>query len=373
MNCNVNSDEAQYNRRRFLRHVSYGAAGLAAVPLISSGCSGGLKSVPRQGKIYSRQAGESRVSLATGNNRRNLVRDSLKPFENEVAQNIKGKKVLIKVNANRPGDLIVHTDADAVRGVLDFLKPIHEGEVVIGESISGTDNMMANYKFHGYLDIRDEFDVSFLDLNNDNISHYWILNARLYPEKIGILNRFIDPDWYVISVTPLKTHNCVVATLSLKNIVMGAPQKIPARNINFKSRMHATNSKNKTPIMINLNIFKIAHAVRPDLAVVDGFVGAEGDGPNICDPVDHRVVMAGTDCIAVDRLGVELMGIDYEKVGYLQWCSDAGLGQGDLDKIKVIGADYRPLIKTYKLHKNIDWQYEWMDEIAIPNRNRVNW
>ncbi len=366
-------DCATYDRRGFLRHLSYGTAGLASIPLVSSGCSGGLQSVPQQGKIYSRQADESRVSLVTGGDRRNLVHDSLKPFEEEITQKIKGKKVLIKVNANRPGDLIVHTDADAVRGVLDFLKPIHDGEVFIGESTSGDATAEETYRYHGYLDIRDEFDVSFIELNDDDITYQWILNGNFYPERVGILNRFLDPDTYVISLTPLKTHNCVVATLSLKNIVMGAPQKIPSRRINYKARMHASGDTNKSPVMINVNIFKIAETVRPDLAIVDGFVGAEGDGPNDCDPVDHKIVIAGTDCIAVDRLGVELMGIPYEKVGYLQWCSENGLGQGDLDRIKVIGPDYRTFIKTYRLHRNIAWQYEWMDKVVIPNHNKINW
>ena len=170
---------------------------------------------------------------------------------------------------------------------------------------------------------------------------------------------FLNPDYFIISTTPLKTHSSVIVTLGLKNVVMGSPFKNQMRGINYKHLMHG----GSTPKLINLNLFTLTHSVRPQFAVLDGFVGAEGHGPNECEPVDHKVAAAGPDVIAVDRMGTELMGVPWERIGYLQWCSLAGLGQGERDKIKIIGHDPKDLAETYKLSRNVEYLYEWNRKI----------
>jgi uncharacterized protein (DUF362 family) len=109
----------------------------------------------------------------------------------------------------------------------------------------------------------------------------------------------------------------------------------------------------------------MAHRVHPDFSVLDGVEGSQGNGPTEGEPVDHRVVLAGQDYVAVDRIGSELMGIPWENIGYLQYCASAGLGQGDRSKIKVIGADPGSHIIKYKLHKNIEWQLSWKNDLSL--------
>ena len=55
------------------------------------------------------------------------------------------------------------------------------------------------------------------------------------------------------------------------------------------------------------------------------------------------------------------MGIPYEDVGYLQWCGNAVIGQGDRTKIKVIGPDPAEHVIKYRLHEKADKQHEWKD------------
>ena len=97
--------------------------------------------------------------------------------------------------------------------------------------------------------------------------------------------------------------------------------------------------------------------------MLDGVVGAHGNGPWNADPIEHGVVVASTDCIAADRLGAELMGVDYEELMYLKWCSNAGMGEDDLSKLKILGPDYKNHIKKYKLNENIEIQREWIYEL----------
>jgi uncharacterized protein (DUF362 family) len=64
----------------------------------------------------------------------------------------------------------------------------------------------------------------------------------------------------------------------------------------------------------------------------------EGDGPSRGTPVDSRIALASTDPVAADTLGARLMGFDAKKILYLSAMADAGMGQGNLDKIKVLGS-----------------------------------
>ncbi|MDZ7604405.1 MAG: DUF362 domain-containing protein [Cyclobacteriaceae bacterium] len=138
----------------------------------------------------------------------------------------------------------------------------------------------------------------------------------------------------LFSAAQSKTHDGVVATLSLKNIVFGAPIK-DAGFTWGKNRKEGT--RNDKPIAhgggirgINYNLFSLAGKLHPNLSVIEGFEGMEGNGPNSGTPVDHKVCVAGMDWLASDRVALELMGMDHADVGYLDYCADAGMGEWDL-------------------------------------------
>ena len=83
--------------------------------------------------------------------------------------------------------------------------------------------------------------------------------------------------------------------------------------------------------------------------VIDGFEGMEGNGPQPGTLVPSRVAIASTDYVAADRVGVEVMGINPEWVGYLGYCGATGLGQYDLAKIDMRGAK---IAEVKRLHSS---------------------
>jgi len=355
-------------RRDFLRKITSAAGGfsLAAMGLPGCGARRSLDHGLMDSGITRKAPGEARVSLVSGSDRRDMIVEALRPFEKEIRAGIVDKQVVIKLNCvGQNGHPLMVTHPDAVRGVLDFLKPIYNRRVIIAESTVQNKNPERTFDIFGYRPLEREYNTKIVELNDEPSDYRWILDHDLYPTRIRIIRPFLDPGNYFFSVTRLKTHNAVVATLTLKNMVMGSPLKIPRQKINEKQKMHAQSKTNKSPKMINFNIFLMAHRVRPDFAVLDGFEGVEGNGPANGDPVDHRVALAGPDFLAVDRMGAELMGVPWEYIGYLNYCADAGLGQGDRSKIRVIGADPEKLARRYRLHDNIDWQLKWMDDLVI--------
>jgi uncharacterized protein (DUF362 family) len=96
------------------------------------------------------------------------------------------------------------------------------------------------------------------------------------------------------------------------------------------------------------------------VALIDGYEGMEGAGPGSGTPVASHVAIASTDFVAADRVGLEVMGINPEWVGYLAYCGQAGVGQYDLTKINVVGATIASVAKKYHLHPEIQRELEWM-------------
>ena len=363
----IESVKTVLGRRDFLRTASLGTAAISLGSLGMAGCASRLTDTRNRGNLGKTSAspGESKVNLVAGNDRGKMIREALEPFREQIRQSIEGKQVFIKVNCVWQDTPLIATHPDAIRGLLDFLKPIYDRPVLIGESSASDRGMLTLFKEYGYTPLANEYNIKFLDLSEQPTTPCWILDRNLYPTPIQVINTFLDPNNYIFSLTRLKTHNVVVATLTLKNVVMGSPLKNTRLKIQEKSKMHANGQGNNSPKMLNFNLFIMAHRVHPDFSVLDGVEGSQGNGPTEGEPVDHRVVLAGQDYVAVDRIGSELMGIPWENIGYLQYCASAGLGQGDRSKIKVIGADPGSHIIKYKLHKNIEWQLSWKNDLSL--------
>jgi uncharacterized protein (DUF362 family) len=193
-----------------------------------------------------------------------------------------------------------------------------------------------------------------MDLDEDKPSTFFILDGNIQPMPLLVSSMLMDPEVYLISSAVMKTHDTVVATLSLKNIVMGAPLKI--NRVHYKQRVHQGIKQ------INYNFLLMAQAMKPDLAIIDGFQAMEGNGPVGGTPVDAKVALASTDFLAADRTAVEVMGIDFAKIGYLNYCANANLGVADFNRIEVLGEKIDSCKKTFRLHENVEEQYQWMDK-----------
>jgi len=334
------------NRRSFLKHIAAGTAVSAFSP-ITSICQ------PHAATV---DAGTSTVSFVTGTDRRDMIYQALKPFKRDIKRKIKGKRVIIKPNLVGNETIYAVTHPDAVRGILDFMKPIYDDRILIAEStgrrykdMPGT---IKHFHLYDYYPLEDEYNVKLVDLNSQSYTIQWVLSKTGNPLDIRIIDPFLDPNNYFISVCRLKVHNCLVVTLSAKNMLMAAPFVDKSRH--DKGRMHRPGIRK-----MNYNMFLLAQKIQPQLAVLDGVEGFEGNMPKNGSPVEHGVVLASTDFIAADRIGCQLMGVPFDDVGYLTYCANAGLGQGNLSRIKIIGPDPATYVKTYKLHENFELMLEW--------------
>lgn len=307
----------------------------------------------------------TRVALMAGDDRADNAFRGLKAFEKEIKQAIGNRRVVLKPNNVSIEHQLAATHADCLEATLEFLKSIGKlGNVVIAESAANGPTLdgFANYR---YTRLADKYHVKLVDLDQEEFELVQVFDEKDFrPHAVRMSRRLLDPNAFIISVAKLKTHDRVVATLSLKNIILGAPIK----DLGFRwGGGGKPGAKTDKPIThgsgfrgLNYNLFALAQRLHPHLSIIDGFDGMQGNGPVGGTAVDHRVCVVGTDWLAADRIAVELMGIDYAKVGYLNYCAHARLGEGDLNKIEILGARIADHVKPYKLHDNVEQQLIWM-------------
>ena len=345
------------HRRDFIRTSLLG--GLAAVTIPANA----MRSLAVQSKVT--VDANTRVSLVTGTDRADMAFRALQPFSKEIAQAIGNKQIVIKPNMVSSTIQLSATHKETIEGILEFYKSINKlKNVVIGESVADGPTMTA-YDNYGYIPIVNKYKVKLIDLDEHSSKTLYVMDELdLRPKPVRMSTLMTDRNIFVMSVARMKTHDRVVATLTLKNVAVGAPVKDPGYSWG-RNRVAGTRS-DKAIVHgngfrgINYNLFNIAFTIRPDLAFIDGYDGMEGDGPTNGTLVDHKVCVAGLDWLSVDRVGVELMGVNPSHVGYLTYCANAGLGQYDLQKIDIVGEKLSNHIKTYKLSRNSDKQLQWM-------------
>ena len=344
-----------HSRRSFLRASLFGSAATLAAPWLLSRAVAAAAEVP--------DAFTSRVAVTTGEDRADLAFRGLKPFADRIARSVGSKRVIIKPNNVAIDNQLSASHAQNIEGILEFLKSIGKTDVVIAESAANGPTLdgFANYKYN---EIAAKYGAKLMDLDQEGFDVLHCFDETDFrPHACRMSKLLLDTNSFIISAAKLKTHDRVVATLSLKNIVVGAPIKDPGFRWGPGAKAGAKNDKPLTHGSgfrgINYNLFALAPRLHPHLSVIDGYEGMEGEGPVGGTPVNHRVCVVSPDWLAADRIAIELMGIDFAQVGYLNYCGQARMGETDLAKIQILGPALKEHVRTYKLAKNLDQQLIW--------------
>jgi uncharacterized protein (DUF362 family) len=349
-----------FTRRNFL---STGAGALVTARALRSQSA----AVPVAGVPIKTYEPRSTVSLIHGMSRRKNVYDAMLAIDEQILPKLKTKKrVVIKPNNVMATNQLACTHADAIRGVLDYLAPRFKGPITIAESASG--DTWTGYRNFNYPDLVKEYasrQVELVDLNQDGkFVNQAILDQDAHIVPVRLAARLLDNEAFVIGLAMLKSHNYVIATLGVKNMVLGAPlhsTMTAADRFNHKSAYHAGYH------MMHYNMVLTAQTLLPNfgVSVIDGYEGMEGNGPTAGTPVDSRVAIASTDFIAADRVGIDCMGVDPQVMGYLRYCDQVGLGNYNPAKIDIRGSAIATVRKEYRLNSDVERQLTWKDPLDV--------
>lgn len=261
-----------------------------------------------------------------------LLADGLRLVEAEV----RGRTVVLKPNLVEfvPGSS-VNTDPALVSAAAVTLRRMGAASVTVAEGPGHRRDTEAIVVASGLLDALDDAGVRFVDLNDAPLVRTQLASRFTSLGELWMPRVLREAD-VVVSMPKLKTHHWVGVTLSLKNCFGCMPGRVYGWP---KDVFHVQG--------IPGSILDIAGAVRPSLAIVDGIVGMQGDGPIMGEPVRSGVVVVSKDPVAADVTAARLMGVDPEKVGYLM---DAGrfLGQARSELIEQRGEDVGRLAIVFR-------------------------
>lgn len=297
------------------------------------------------------------------------------------------RQVLVKPNFVSVSRQLAATHVDAVRALLTWLRQRYDGPIVVAEG-PAVETAMEGFRRFGYLDLPEAYGVELRDLNQDEWVWVAVYDRRLRPLPLRTAKTVWESD-FRIAIGPPKTHDAVMVTLSLKNLVMGS---LIRDQRDFRRSRAVTDTGRMLPTWltelpgvrdlkmwlgramthsdkfamhqgypaINLNLFALARSIYPHLSVIDGWVGMEGDGPVHGDPVETRWAVASTDFLAADATAARLMGFAPHQVGYLHYCGLGGLGRLDPEEIELVGnLTLEEARRVFRPHRDQPLQERW--------------
>jgi uncharacterized protein (DUF362 family)/Pyruvate/2-oxoacid:ferredoxin oxidoreductase delta subunit len=183
--------------------------------------------------------------------------------------------------------------------------------------------------------------------------------VELHPPGAKRLRSFRIPRFLqeacFINLPVLKTHVVSTMTLGMKNPMGILPR--PDRRA-----MHT--------LGIGQCIVDMNRGIKPDLTIVDGSVGQDGEGPLYGEKADLQVLVAGRESLAVDLVCCQLVGVNPRDVPHLR----LALEQLGKPSWILVGED-TGVIKQFRLPEQkalyrfifwlmypLDYPYSWLAE-----------
>lgn len=213
----------------------------------------------------------------------------------------KNKALFIKPNYNSADITPGSTHNDTLVAMIEKLRDAGAKEFTIGDR-SGMGNTKA------VMEAKETFRVA-KDLKTNTVVFDELTDAdwELFkPDKMNWSRGFALPKPVlrsdaVVQTCCLKTHRFGGHfTLSLKNSVGLAAKQLPGDSYNFMRELHS--SPNQRRMIAEINA-----AYKPALVVLDGVEAFTTGGPDKGDLVKSEVIIAGTDRIAIDAVGVAIL------------------------------------------------------------------
>jgi uncharacterized protein (DUF362 family) len=274
-----------------------------------------------------------RVSIQKGSYETLPLHALLEPFQGIKHYINKGEHVLLKTNLLIPSEpkKAVVTHPAVLKALISEIID-HGGEPFIGDSPSGQftkGRLEKAYQKSGLTTLANEMGIN---LNYDTtITKIDIPSAKKL-KKTPICNFILNAD-KIIAVPKIKTHSYMIMTLATK-IMYGA---VPGLT---KAKYHSLFIRRKAFADMLLDVLSVK---KPDLIVMDGIIGMQGDGPSNGTPVDLGLLLASEDAIAMDLAVCDILHIEPMQIPTLR--------QAKIRRLWPSSIDY-PLLHPDKIRYN---------------------
>jgi len=224
----------------------------------------------------------------------------------------KGKSVLLKPNLVEPTleSPHINTHPMVLAAIADVFRGQGAREVLVAEGQGHIRDSHLVLEQSGLAPMLAESKTRFVDLNHDELQSVKNKGSLTKLEELVLPVTLAKAD-IVVSVAKMKTHHWAGVTLSMKNLFGTMPGVVYGWPKNVLHHHGIYNS-----------IVDITETVQPHLAIIDGIVGMEGDGPIMGTPKASNMLVMGANPASVDATAARLMDFDPNDIPYLQLASE---------------------------------------------------
>lgn len=214
--------------------------------------------------------------------------------------------IVIKPNLNN--DLLALTgnsaDLRVLVSLIDVLKDMGFANITIADG-PNVGIYRKGADVFGRLGVRRL--AEYLGVNLVDLNHSDFREIEVHTGLVRVSELCLTAD-YLINVPKIKTHaeaGMSVAEKNLMGCVVGTDTRI----------MHQD---------LGANLVRLNEVLKPDLVIVDGLIGMEGNGPGDGDPRKLDLMLAGKDPFVLDLLVSKLVGLDKNSISCLRIANENG-------------------------------------------------
>ncbi|MBP5271421.1 MAG: DUF362 domain-containing protein [Clostridia bacterium] len=226
-----------------------------------------------------------------------------------------------------------NTDPRVFDAVIAWLKQ-YTDDITIIESAGKPYPTAVAFRAAGYDRIAKYRGTGLVPLEEQPVVHYYLPKAEVMNEVYlpAILDRVVKGEAFYVSVPKMKTNLYTGVTLGFKNAMGTIPYFLRERNHTHQ---------------INKKLADLLYLFKPDLTVIDGIIGGEGNTPAPVDPVKVGKIVASNNSVEADRITTKMMGFDPEKNELMIEATRRNFGDPN---VKIIGdtsvTKFRPAVTS---------------------------
>jgi uncharacterized protein (DUF362 family) len=285
-----------------LRGLAGVGLAIAATPLVATRMGGWDVETAR-----ATEAPAVRRNQSTGGTRVAIVKTSDRPDGVHRALNLlatgglDGKRLLLKPNLNSADVSPGSTHPETLRTLATWLLDARAGHVTIGDR-SGMGDTRQVMDQTGTFALGQELGLDVVVFDELQAADWDSVRSQggHWAQGFAVPRLLTEAD-AVIQTCNLKTHRFGGHfTLSLKNSVGLAAKRVPGQSYDYMNELHGSRYQRQM-------IAEINGAYQPTLIVMDGVEAFTTGGPDRGTRVLAEVVLAGSDRVAIDAVGVAIL------------------------------------------------------------------
>lgn len=246
------------------------------------------------------------------------------------------------------------TDPRVFEAVVWYIRR-YTGDITIAESSGKPMPTPVSFRVAGYDRIAKHYGAKLVALELRPVVRYMLPKAEVMKEVYlpDTLDAAVRKEAFYISVPKMKTNLYTGVTLGFKNAMGTIPYFLRERNHSY---------------LIDKKLADLLYLFKPDLTVIDGIIGGEGNTPAPVDPVRVGKIIVSNNSVEADRITTRMMGFDPDRNKLMIEATRRGFGDPN---VEIIGeasvTKFRPAISSFMDEKTAS---EFPNLLALAGHTR---